>query len=103
DEPGLTDEPVYRSTISYLAAWRARNYGRMADYLSALVMAGTHGEAAQMVREGCSRFELTDFSIRRLDFVGAAACEVDIDLVVGGETKAGRMRWIRESDEGSAL
>ena len=88
--------------VTYLAAWKAKNYGGMAHALSALVREDSHGQTAGMVREGFSGFDLTDFSVRRLDFQAAAVCEVDVDLAVGTQAQPGRMRWIREAEDGMA-
>lgn len=39
--------------------------------------------------------------IRRASFTAACACEVDVELVLGDETRMGRMRWIRDTLDGT--
>jgi hypothetical protein len=100
EDPGFVDELLHRRAVTYLAAWREGNFGKMAEFLSSLVTEDTHGQTAGMVREACAGFELSDFSIQRVDFQAAAMCEVDVDLVLGGEVKPVHMRWIREGQDG---
>ncbi len=102
EEPGFTDEPVHRVTVAYLEAWKAKNYGRMAELLSALVSRDTHRQTAGMVREECDRIDLTDFSVRRINYQAAAACEVEVDLVLDSDSRPARIRWIREGEDGKA-
>jgi len=101
-EPGFTEEHLYGLAVEYLSAWKAKNYGKMAEFLSALVREDTHRKTAGMVRGGFTGFDLSDFSVERLDFQAAAVCEVEVDLVVGAEPKQARMRWIREGQDGMA-
>jgi hypothetical protein len=101
-EPGFTDDEVHKATVAYLEAWKAKNYGRMAESLSALVSEDTHGQTAGMVRETYDRVDLTDFVIRVIDCQAAAACEVDAELVLAGEPRPARIRWIREGEDGMA-
>ena len=102
EEPGFTDEPIYRRAAEYLEAWRAQNYGKMAEFLSALMLEETHGQTAGTIREGYAGFDPSEFSVRRVDFQAAAVCEIDIDLVFGAEVKPAQMRWIREGVDGMA-
>jgi hypothetical protein len=43
EEPDFANEPLYLRTAEYLVAWREKNYGRMAEFLSSLVREDTHG------------------------------------------------------------
>ena len=52
------------------------------------------------MREECEPFVLEDFAVRRLDFGAPAICEIDVELQLSGETKAARMRWLREGEDG---
>lgn len=101
-EPGFADEPVYQVTVIYLEAWKARNYGRMAEFLSALVSRDTHRQTAGMVRDAYDGVDLTGFSIRGINHQAAAACEVDVDLILDSESRSARIRWIREGEDGKA-
>jgi hypothetical protein len=101
-EPGFADEPVHQVTAAYLEAWKANNYGRMAEFLSSLVSRDTHGQTAGMVREAYDAVNLTAFSIRQINHLAAAASEVDVDLVLDGESCPARVRWIREGEDGKA-
>jgi hypothetical protein len=102
NEPGFADEPIHQVTAAYLEAWKARNYGRMAEFLSFLVSRDTHRQTAGMVREAYDSVRLTAFSIRRINHRAAAASEVDVDLVLDSESRGARVRWIREGEDGMA-
>jgi hypothetical protein len=54
------------------------------------------------VREAYDGVNLTGFSIRRISHQAAAASEVDLDLVLGTESRTARIRWIREGEDGKA-
>lgn len=101
-DPGYADEPVYQLAVEYLRAWEHKNYGRMGQLLSSLVREDDN-KTAGMVRESCIGFELTEFSIQRLDFEAPAVCEIDVTLTFANDTKPGRMRWIREGKDGMGV
>jgi hypothetical protein len=102
EEPGFAEDEVHQATAAYLEAWRARNYGRMARSLSVLVSETSHSQTAGMVRETYDQVDLTDFAVRVIDYQAAAACEVDAELVLGGESRFAAIRWIREGEDGVA-
>jgi hypothetical protein len=99
---GFLDEPMYAQCVEYMEAWKAGNFGSMAHHLSSLVTKDTHKKTAGMVRDEYGNVRLDDFSIERLDLQAAAVCEVDARLVVNGEGKSARLRWIREGEDGTA-
>jgi hypothetical protein len=78
-------------------AWKAKNYGRMAAQLASLTREDTPGKSAGRVRDEYMLFELEDFRIVRIDFQAPVICEIDVELTIDGETKIGRIRWIRET------
>lgn len=100
DDPGFEGEPIYALVVEVLEAWKAKNYGRMAAQLASLTREDTLGKNAGRVRDEYMLFELENFRIVRLDFQAPVICEIDAELTIDGETKSGRMRWIRETDEG---
>lgn len=100
DHPGFEDEPIHGVATEVLEAWKAKNYGRMATRLASLAREGTPGKSAGRVRSEYMLVELEDFRIVRLDFRAPVICEIDSELTIGGETKPGRIRWIRETDDG---
>jgi hypothetical protein len=102
-ESGFTHDPLYTLATDYLTAWLKKNYGRMAQLLSPLVREETERKTAGMVRENCQGFELTGFVVRRLDYEAPAVCEIDVELHLGNETKAARLRWIRTGEDGMAV
>lgn len=67
-DPGFANDPVHELAADYLAAWRRKNYGKMAQALSPLVRMETDGQSAGMVREQYDLYELTDFAIRKVEF-----------------------------------
>jgi hypothetical protein len=103
-DEGFESDPVYTRATEYLIAWKTKNYGKMASVLASLVTRGdSPGKLAGRVRDDYSLVELEDFEITRLDFEAPVICEVDVDLTADGQTHAGRMRWIREDDDGKPV
>jgi hypothetical protein len=78
----------------------------MTKFITPTLAKGTPGKTAGMVRGECAAFELVSFDLIGADFEAAAVCEVGVELrFVGGPhagQKPGRMRWIRETEDGSA-
>jgi hypothetical protein len=70
--------------------------------LSSLVSEDTHGQTAGMVHETYDRVDLADFVVQVIDYQAAAVCEVDTELVLGGESRPVRIRWIRKGADGMA-
>ena len=54
------------------------------------------------MRDEYTLVDLSEFEIKRINYVAAAACDVDLTLMIEEEQKPGRMRWIRESEQGEA-
>jgi hypothetical protein len=101
DDPAFAEEEVCKRAQAYLEAWKARNYGVMASLISPMVAKDTPGKTAGVVRSEFESWDLQDFAIRRADFEAAAACEIDVELAVAGQTRNARMRWIREAADGT--
>ena len=101
-DAGFSDEPISVQCVEYLDAWKSSNFGAMARNLSALVREDSLKKTAGMVRDGYGGSRLEDFSIERLNFEAAAVCEVEARLVMNGDEKPARLRWIRETDDGTA-
>jgi hypothetical protein len=100
DDPGFEDEPIHGLATEVLEAWTAKNYGRMGAQLASLTREDTPGKSAGRVRDEYMLAELESFRIVRLDFQAPVICEIDAELTIEGETKLGRIRWIRETDDG---
>jgi hypothetical protein len=100
-DPAFEEEEICVRTAEYLGAWKARNYGAMVSFLSPALREDTHGQTAGEIRAQFDPVDLDAFSLARASFTAAGACEVDVDLVVDGEQRAGRLRWIRETSEGT--
>ena len=100
-DPDFEDEPIHRLATEVLDAWKAKNYGRMAAHLASLTREDTFGKSAGRVRDEYMLFKLEDFRILRIDFKAPVICEIDAELTIDGETKIGRIRWIRETDDGA--
>jgi hypothetical protein len=102
DDPAFFDEAECIRARSCLDAWVAKNYGRMAEFVSPRATTETPRQLAGTLRETFSVHELQGFRFRRADRQAAAACEIDIELTFGDGVASGRMRWIRETNDGSA-
>jgi hypothetical protein len=101
EDPDLSDHAAYAQVASYLKAWQSKNYGAMATMQSALRTRGeTHGKTAGRIKGEYSLVQLDDFRVVGLDWMAAAACEIDVVLTVEEAEKNGRMRWIREQANG---
>lgn len=77
-----------------------KNYGRMAAQLASLTREDTLGKSAGRVRSEYTLVELVDFRIVRLEFQAPVICEIVAELTIDDETKPGRIRWIRETEDG---
>ncbi len=100
ENPGFEDEAIHGPATEVLEAWKAKNYGQMAARLASLTREDTPRKSAGRIRSEYTLVELEDFRIVRLDFQAPVICEIDAELTIGGETKPGRIRWIRETDDG---
>lgn len=100
-DAGFEDQEVLRQTRGFLEAWQRRNYGQMGASLPAMHAGPTPNATAGRARDIYERHTLTAFTVERLDYQAAAACEVDVTLTINGVSQPGRMRWIREKDDGS--
>lgn len=101
-DAGFEEEEMFSRATDFLDGWRSKNYGKMAGLLAKLTRNGSLGKDAGQMRDLFSMTELEDFKIVRLDFEAPVICEVDAELRVDGETKLGRMRWIREQENGES-
>ena len=84
----------------FLAAWQARNFGRMAELMSPLVASETLGKTAGEVREAYHEKILNGFGLDRVDHQAAALAYVDLDMTIGPDRLRGRMRWTRCGPDG---
>jgi hypothetical protein len=80
-----------------------RNYGRMAALVPPHLFGDSRSKAAGAIRTEFADTTLDGFALGAAVFEAPAVCEIDVELRVNGEAQArrGRMRWIRETDDGS--
>ena len=97
------EHPLVDASSQYLDAWSRRNYGAIAEMITANMREKTHGKTAGRAREEFEPFPLEEFSITKIHHQAAAAGEVDVTLIIEGEQQLGRMRWIREGADGYAV
>lgn len=102
-EPGFEEDELVQRARDYLRSWQAKNYGRMAALVSPLVAESSAGHMAGRVRQTCSAYQLSSFVVQRVHHLAAAVTELDVELIVGGEPKVGRMRWTRADATGSIV
>lgn len=100
---GFEDDEVVQLSAEYLRCWQSKNFGRMAELLAPLVAEPTISQSAGMLRRDSGSTLLDGFSLERVVHKAAAVAEVDVRLVVDGEAKDGRMRWIRSDSTGMAI
>lgn len=101
-DPGFEELDIVRRASECLAAWSRSDYGGLAHYVPRSRSGPTRNATAGIQRALYETFRLTDFALRRVDFVSAAVCEVLVDLTVNGVARQGMMRWIREDSDGKA-
>jgi hypothetical protein len=89
NNPDFYDEDVCVRAKTYLDSWKRQNYGAMAALIS------------PQLGEGES-FQLDDYTLVAADFEASAVCEIEVELVIEGEQRDARMRWIREGADGMA-
>jgi hypothetical protein len=87
----------------FLAAWQARNFGRMAELLSPLVASETPGKTAGQIREEYAETGLSSFDLELVNHSAAAVAYVDVALTSGPDTVLGRMRWTRGGPDGRTV
>ncbi|MGD0273119.1 MAG: hypothetical protein ABSB96_05275 [Gaiellaceae bacterium] len=100
-DPKFLEQDVCQRALAYLEAWVAKNYGKMASLISPRLTESTLKKTAGMVREGCSLHDLQKFEFKRASFEAAAVCEIDVDLTFDAGPQPARMRWIRETADGT--
>jgi hypothetical protein len=101
DDPTFFDEDACVRARDFLVAWTAKNYGRMAEFISPRTTSGTPRRMAGELREEFSFHELGEFRFVRANREAAAVCEIDVELTLDAGVELGHMRWIRETDDGS--
>jgi hypothetical protein len=101
DDPAFAKEEACKRSVAFLEAWKAKNYGAMASLISPLMAEDTPGKTAGVVRSEFDSWDLQDFAVVRADFEAAAVCEIDVELTLAGQTRNARMRWIRETADGT--
>ncbi len=100
DAPDFELDNVVSAARQYLDAWKGRNYGHMASFLSPLVSAETVAGTAGDVRREMAGHALADYEFQRVDNPAAAVANVDLRVLIGGEWAQARMRWVRCDDRG---
>jgi len=98
---GFATHEAAIATNDFLRAWLSRNYGAMASLLSSMVADESVSKTAGMVRGEYEHNTLSAYEILEVDHLACAACEVDVAITVDGSARLGRMRWIRESADGT--
>jgi hypothetical protein len=100
EDSGFTNHPLNAGTVDYLAAWRSRNYGKMAELLASIVTEQSHQKTAGIVREQYEGFPLDSFLIRKISLPSPVAVSVEADLTIAGRTSRGTLSWIHETSRG---
>jgi hypothetical protein len=100
-DPAFFEEAACVRARDFLAAWSAGNYGRMTEFISPRATAEPARRMAGTLREAFSDHELRDFRLLRAERPAAAVCEIDVQLTVGTGDEEARLRWIRETEDGS--
>jgi hypothetical protein len=100
-DPEFFDEEACVRARDFLDAWAAKNYGRMTEFISPRATSEGPRRMAGTLRETFSFHELRDFRFKRADRQAAAACEVSVELGFETGSQTARMRWIRETNDGS--
>jgi hypothetical protein len=100
-DPSFQGEDVCQRALAYLQAWCAKNYGAMASYISPRLAEETPRKTAGMIREACSLHDLSEFKFKQASFEAPAVCEIEVELTFDDGPQLARMRWIRETTDGS--
>lgn len=100
DDPGWMDEPLVRRATEFLDAWKAGNYGRMAQTLQARSRNRYGKGAPHQMRDTFDLFTLEGYTLEHVEFVAAAIAVVHSQLIVRGESRRSASRWVFEDAEG---
>ncbi len=100
-EPGFEADAAFVACTDYLEAWKNKNYGRMSQYLSGLIISN-HGNAMpKIVREDYAAYSLESFDIVALNHTTAAASEIEVRVKIEDrDEQTVMLRWVYEGKEG---
>ncbi|GCE46261.1 hypothetical protein EI42_03133 [Thermosporothrix hazakensis] len=101
-EPGFEDDPAFVACTAYLAAWKAKNYGKMSKFLSNMVVA-YHRENAmpKRVSDDYKPHALEEFEVLSLNHETASVCNIEVKTKIASRKEhIATLRWLYEDKNG---
>jgi hypothetical protein len=103
DDPAFADHPIHQQTAEFLGAWQQQNYGKLASFVSPLVVSGdTPRAAAGEMRELFESSKLTAFAIERLENAAPAVWLAHGTAVADERERVFECRWLIQDEEGGS-
>jgi hypothetical protein len=102
DDQAFATDPACVRIVTFLDAWRSRNYGAMASFIPSSLAEESLGKTAGRMRNDFAEHGLEVYRVLRVEFVAAAVAEAHVVLDFGGGTSPAKLRWIREGEDGLA-
>jgi hypothetical protein len=100
-EAGFEEDLAFIACTNYLEAWKTKNYGKMSQCLSSMVVSGYGNAMPKFVREEYAPFILERFEIQVLNHTSAAVCEAGVTIkMTGKDERTVTLRWLYEGEEG---
>lgn len=101
---GFAAHPLVIAADQFLRLWEQKNYGQMANAISAEVRDAYKGAMPRQIRLQYEPHDLTAYKIARIDHIAPGAGMVTAELtMVDGAEVVGRMRWTHEDSAGKSM
>src|SRR5581483_10532638 len=101
-EADFGEDHAFIACTEYLQAWQSKNYGKMSQYLSNMVISSRGNAMPKLVRDEYATHTLERFEIQALNHTAAAICEVEATVkIIDKEEQTASFRWIYEGKEGA--
>lgn len=104
DAERFLEHPLVIAADQFLRLWEQKNYGQMAQAISAAVQAAYKAAMPRQIRLQYEPHDLIAHEITMIDHVAPAAGMITAELTMADGTKTlGRMRWIHEDNAGNPM
>lgn len=100
DVDALMAEPVVQRTAAMLDAWKAENYGHLAQYFHDSTKPKSRNAYVGDVRSRFESVRLDGYQLRSVDLRGPGCAHVNVDLATGGDVHESELRWLYVDQDG---
>lgn len=100
-DANFTEDPAFVACMSYLEKWKNKNYGKMSNLLSNMVVGSRGNAMPKLVRDDYLPYVLEGFEVLTLNHKAAAVCDIDVKAKIANkEEQVATLRWLYENREG---